>query len=155
MTLAWRHAWGSMHAPRGRDEIKSTSRASSARGKNTTPVTQPGSTNILSTVCSFFHEFVAFFWKGRHAPHLRRSMKSAARVTLFFLLIVLITQGRFRFYEHKNFENITRSVSFVPTDLNSSLVRSSGEKSIDHYSYAGSREKMNNHIVAYCPTKFV
>lgn len=152
-----------MHAPRGRDEIKSTSRASSARGKNTTPVTQPGSTNILSTVWSFSTlSRICYFLLERETPYLRRSMNSAGRVTLFFLLIVLITQGRFnciqdinRFYEHKNFENITRSVSFVPTDLNSSLVRSSGEKSIDHYSYAGSREKMNNHIVAYCPTKFV
>ncbi|XP_059407836.1 neuronal acetylcholine receptor subunit alpha-3 [Carassius carassius] len=56
------------------------------------PATQPGSTNILSTVCSFFCEFVAFFWKGRDAPHLRRSMNSASRITLLFLLTVLITQ---------------------------------------------------------------
>lgn len=60
-----------------------------------------------------FHEFVAFFWKGRRTPYLRSSMNSAGRVTLFFLLIALITQGKFyciRFintlYECNNFEKV-------------------------------------------------
>lgn len=53
-------------------------------------------TSFLQFVPSrLFHEFVAFFWKGRRTPYLRSSMNSAGRVTLFFLLITLITQGKF------------------------------------------------------------
>lgn len=71
-------------------------------------------TSFLQFVPSrLFHEFVAFFWKGRRTPYLRSSMNSAGRVTLFFLLIALITQGKFRciqfintFYERNNFKEV-------------------------------------------------
>lgn len=72
-----------------------------------------------------FHEFVTFFWKGRQTPYLRRSMNSAGRVTLFFLLIVLITQGKLHciqdistFYKYNNFELYYLLCVFVPIDLN-------------------------------------
>lgn len=84
--------------------------------ESTTQLHNPESANILFTVCSFstlFYEFVAFFWKGRRTPYLRSSMNSAGRVTLFFLLIALISQGKFcciqfinTLYECNNFEKV-------------------------------------------------
>lgn len=160
MTLAWRCAWGRMHAPRGRDEIISYSRAYSARGKHNSSHTTGIHEHPFYSLFLFDSSTNLFlsFGKGDCLPYLRRSMNSAGRVTLFFLLIVLITQGKFHciqhiytFYKHKNFEKYyLLCASFAHWLV--IVLTSSEKKSISSYSV--SRELMNNHALAY-PTKFV
>ncbi len=95
----------------GRNQIHLTRSCCSRKARLQSHNRDPQTSFLQFVPFRLFYEFVTFFWKGRPTPLPATLDEFCGESHFVFLLIVLITQGKFHciqhiytFYKHKNFE---------------------------------------------------